>query len=144
MIIFVNVTPRFKFIFIVQLSALRKKLFYERSRTGQHLSVVAFNNISFQSIIVASYLTEPVIIEWKQQKFLKRRFIIGKFRWSIWTRMPSHPSQEKFCDLWQIYRSTWKWEGIDCYKSMIYLEDSDFGNIFALTRRGVSKKGCGT
>ena len=57
---FVNVPPRFKFIFIVQISALQKKLFYERSRTGHHLSVVAFDNINFQSIIIASYLTEPI------------------------------------------------------------------------------------
>ena len=59
-IIFVNVPPRFKFIFIVQVSTLRKKLFYKRSRTGQHLSVVAFDNINFESIITALYLTEPV------------------------------------------------------------------------------------
>ena len=42
------------------VSALRKKLFYERSRPGQRLSVVTFDNINFQGIIVASYLTEPV------------------------------------------------------------------------------------
>ena len=44
----------------MQVSALRKKLFYERSRKGQHLSVVAIDNINFQRIMIASYLTEPV------------------------------------------------------------------------------------
>ena len=44
----------------MRVSALRKKLFYKRSRLGQHLSVVAFSNINFQSIITESYLTEPV------------------------------------------------------------------------------------
>ena len=45
---------------IVQVRALRKKLFYERSRKGQHLSVVAIDSINFQKIMIASYLTEPV------------------------------------------------------------------------------------
>ena len=44
----------------MQVSALRKKLLYERSRKGQHLSVVAIDNINFQRIMIASYLTEPV------------------------------------------------------------------------------------
>ena len=44
----------------MQVRALRKKLFYERSRKGQHLSVVAIDSINFQKIMIASYLTEPV------------------------------------------------------------------------------------
>ena len=44
----------------MQVSAPQKKLFYQRSQTGQHLSAVAIDNINFQSIIIASYLTEPI------------------------------------------------------------------------------------
>ena len=54
-----------------------------------HLSVVAFDNINFEFIL------NQLIIEWKKQKFLQRWFIVGKFWWSIWTRLPSGSSDQR-------------------------------------------------
>ena len=94
----------------MQVSALRKKLFYERSRTEQHLSVVAFDNINFQTIIIVSYLTEPVE-HWMKATKISETMI------HYWEDLVKYldqiaiapPSQEKFCELWQICRSTSKW-----------------------------------
>ena len=48
----VTVPPRFKFMSLLcqyGWHAVRKKQLYEKSRKGKHLSVVAFDNISFQT-----------------------------------------------------------------------------------------------
>ena len=65
------------------------------------------------------------------QNFCKDDPLLGTFgevsgRHAIEHVRLKKPSREKFCKLWQIYRSVWKGQGIDYYKHMKYLENSDF------------------
>ena len=93
----------------MQVSALRKRLFYERSRTVQHLSVVAFDNINFQSIIIASYLTEPVDYWMKATNISEATIHYWEVSVKYLDQIAIALLPAEFCELWQIYKSTWKW-----------------------------------
>ena len=73
-----------------------------------------FDNINFQTIVIASNLTEPDDYWTKVGEFLQRWFNIGTFlvkhlqEIAIALVRLKKPSCEKFYKLWQIHRSAWK------------------------------------
>ena len=89
------------------LNGFRKSYFWK------HPTVIAFDNINFESIIIVSYLTEPVdycnkatkisatmIHYWEISVKYLEEIAVGLVRLK-------KPSWNKFCKLWQICRSVW-------------------------------------
>ena len=79
-----------------------------------HLSVVAFDNINFEFIITASYLTKPVDYWMKETKISPTMVhyweVLVKYldEVAIGLVRSKKPSRQKFCKLWQVCRPVWR------------------------------------
>ena len=78
-------------------------------------SYVAFDKINFQTIIIAWYLNEPGDYWMKVTKISATMIqyweVSVKYLDEIAIALVrlKKPSRGKFCKLWQIFRSAWKW-----------------------------------